>query len=134
VGVVDCDVREWLEAVMGRAERFKAEDLAKLPKWAQSTIRALESDVEHYRREAIEVRDGDTNVWTWDAEGYRPLPKGARVSFTIPGGVTSHHDERFDVRVEGDVLVVSAGDGISVRPISSNVVRVTILDREERTR
>lgn len=119
---------------MAREQRFKPEELEKLPKWAQSRIKALESDVEHHRAEAIEVRDGDTNVWTWDSEGYRALPRDSRVSFTVPGGKTNHHDERFDVRLEGDVLVVSAGDGISVRPVSSNVIRVTILDREERGR
>lgn len=112
--------------------RFSEEELAKLPKWAQGRISALVADVEHYKREAVQVATGVTDVWIWDSEGYRALPSGSLVSFTTDQDPL-RHDQRFDVRRgDGDSLIVSGGDSIAVRPVAGNVVRITILGPGER--
>lgn len=79
--------------------RFTPEELAKLPKWAQGQIEALEGDMESMRRKLVAVETLETNVWLDSYPDTIPLPPNSRVIFDLNGskiwvGVREGYDGR----------------------------------------
>lgn len=115
---------------------------ANQPAWVRATLDRLRSQV----RSAIVARDearqehgpkaSDTLLDPYHPAGPINLPKGERVRFIIGETPEGHVDrEWIDVQVERQTyrdgktaiwLHLMGGDGISVSPQSSNVIRVTI--------
>lgn len=109
------------------------ERIAKLPKWAQQKIYALEQDVIGWKEEAHTAGvDGDSPIYIERyGETKVALPSLAVVSYDIldpsddrpgPGG-------RLDVKHEGDHLQIWGvgrwmSDGITIAPISSNRIKL----------
>lgn len=102
---------------------MSAGDVTKLPVWAQREIKRLEADRDWYKSKVHTIESRATNVWLDDVEDYAPLAADSRVAFTV-GSDPRRSERRFDVRIDGIDLIVSGGDGISIFPVSSNVVRV----------
>ena len=106
---------------------------AKLPKWAQSRIRALEQDVASWREQAHTAGiDGDSPIYIdRHGSGKVALPSLAVVSYDlilaydgleVTGG-------RLDVKHEGDHLQIwgvghRLSDGITIAPVSSNRIKL----------
>lgn len=109
---------------MAREEsRFTEAELARLPKNVQAKIRATEADVAWWRGKVHAIESRETSAWVEAGGGWAPLEPHARVAFTV-GQDPLRSESRFDVRLDGVDLVVSGGDGISIFPVASNVVRV----------
>ena len=106
---------------------------AKLPKWAQSRIKALEADVQGWKDEAHRAGvDGDSPIYI--ARYGNPkvaLPPNAVISYDVllsydglevTGG-------RLDVKHEGTHLEIwgvgsRMSDGVTIAPISSNRIKL----------
>lgn len=94
-----------------------------LPKWAQQRLDSLRRDVEWYKAKVFTIENRETNVWLESVGEFEPLAPHSRVAFTV-GQDPRNAQRRYDVRIDGLDLVVSGGDGISIFPMASNVVRV----------
>ncbi len=112
-------------------------DVTKLPKWAQSRIRALEQDVEGWKEQAHSAGiDGDSPIYMERyGDGKVRLPSLAVISFDIEGPAErapvgrSRVGGRLDIKHEGDHLAIWGvgawmSDGITIAPVSSNRVKL----------
>ena len=106
---------------------------AKLPKWAQSRIKALEGDVEAWKAEAHAVGvDGDSPIYIHRYGNPKvSIPPLSVISYDVllsydgldvVGG-------RIDVKHEGTHLEIwgvgaRMSDGITIAPISSNRIKL----------
>ena len=108
----------------------------RLPVWAQREMEILEMRAKEWEAKArefgreIDVPSSNTflDLGSYPAD-HQPLGKDARVVFFAHGRKDSDLDawsHRFDVRLDGDDLYVSGGDGIVVQPWSANVVKVRL--------
>lgn len=102
-----------------------AEDVTRLPKWAQGRISMLEQRLgdalDHIETLSSPEANADTDTLVF-SYGVRPdvkLEKGAMIRFTLPEG------NHVDVRVRGTYLDVTTDHGsILAQPQSSNVMRI----------
>ena len=108
-------------------------DVTKLPKWAQSRIRALEADVEGWKEEAHRAGvDGDSPIYIHRYGNEKiALPPNAVISYDVllsydglevTGG-------KLDIKHEGTHLEIwgvgtRMSDGITIAPISSNRIKL----------
>ncbi len=106
---------------------------ARLPKWAQTRIKALERDVAGWKEEAHSVGvDGDSLIYIERyGEEKVKLPSLAVVSFDIidPTDEREGAGGRIDVKHEGNHLQIWGvgtwmSDGITIAPISSNRIKL----------
>ena len=100
-------------------------DITKLPKWAQAKISVLEANVEHYKKAALEMESGESNVYQRDyaswPEDRRPIKRDSHILFVAEDGT------EFDVGFRDDEFEVTLGarsvkDRLAIKPRSSNVV------------
>lgn len=97
---------------------MKSGDVSKLPKWAQRHI------------ETLEMRVKEANRKTDEALALADLQRDTeRHTMIAPAKKTLYFDASCDgisVRYDKGALVIQAGwgDGLSVRPVVSNVVQV----------
>jgi hypothetical protein len=118
--------------------------LAKLPQWAQTCIRELQSEVAHYaqdlddaraRVEALPEGTADTMLVADDPAGVlpsRPLGDGATIEF---GGIL---EARYGVQADifkglrgRKVLLITAWDGMSVVPVDADRVAIVTAEGEK---
>lgn len=110
---------------------FTDEEVAKLPKWAQSKVRDLERRVRVAEDRATQSRlesqgDADTFLYPYDDIPVG-LCKGDPVRFQLKLGVApGHYRNCIDVSVRehgtyGRVLQISGSDSIMIYPNASNV-------------
>jgi len=107
-----------------------AEDVTKLPRWAQTRIESAERNVEHWKGLALQVSEGQSDTLVRSFMEERFLPAGSTVDFGVV--VTEHangHVSRRGVscswRDEGGVgqLYVNGGsDMLFVRPQAQNAL------------
>jgi len=96
-----------------------AEDITKLPKWAQKRIELLEGAVD-YLGHKLKQWEGEeeTNVVYLDGlNTERPLPKDATIRFY-------NDDEWINVRVEGGGIHVTGQRCLAIFPYVANVVNI----------
>ena len=114
----------------------------RLPKWARDLLAGLRSQTAAAIRARDQARqehgptDSDTILDPYHPAGPIGLPKGERVRFIIGETPEGRVDrEWIDAQVERQTyrdghtetwLHLMGGDGIAVRPQSSNVIRVTL--------
>jgi hypothetical protein len=113
-----------------------AEDLTKLPKWAQSRIRVLEMNLEHAKEKlAAGPENSNTFADRFYQEGARPLGQDTKITFMMDGHQDDnrHHSLYIEGRVErdprGSFLYIMGGDSIHVEPQSSNTVKIRLHER-----
>ncbi len=107
-------------------EKQRQERIARLPKWAQQDIGRLEQDKARYKKAALEMEGGESNVYQRDYS----LPPGSRDRRAIKRD--SHiifvtKDAEYDVGFRNGELEVSIGamskaTRIVVMPRSSNII------------
>lgn len=105
--------------------------LSRLPVWAQQRIEALERDVNYWRSQAEEgPENSNTFVHSYTDRGEnggQPLGENTDIRFELDEG------REFLVHIESGALQIYAGGltggDISVRPMSSNTVRLEIVKR-----
>lgn len=101
-----------------------ADDLSRLPRWAQNRITALERDLAAARaRLAAGPEDSDTFADPYSTDAVRPLGQGPLVRFGGPG-----FDCTFDVTWQDDGIAIQGNSGwpreMVIRPQASNTVRL----------
>ncbi len=114
------------------------EQLAKLPKWAQTRIRRLEEKVETLRSErdlALGVSDDETNTVLIDhINGHTKLPPDSQIRFHLPWDRDSETwiDALVDCR-EGErpFLEIRAGRAVRIETRSSNAIRLFALTHQD---
>lgn len=109
-----------------------AENLDRLPKWAQSEIERLRRDNAYLVAErAAGPEDSDTFLWVGgiNATEDKPLGRRAKIDFRPLGAERT--TVQFSVYMDGNELIVQATDGINVMPLSSNHIRIKF-DRPQR--
>ena len=103
-----------------------SQDITKLPKWAQNEIHRLAANAEHYKKAAMEMDIGESNVYQRDYGGFpdndrRAMKRDSHILFVT-------ENAEFDVGFRDGVLEVTStgrlSDRLIVRPISSNVVAI----------
>ncbi len=97
-----------------------ANDVTRLPRWAQDRIRIAEMRLREARAEIetlFVTKDTDT-FWAEGIDPEKPLPKGGRVRFYL--GTYQH----IDVRIEEGRIDVNGSDTLVVYPLASNLVRI----------
>lgn len=103
-------------------------DVANLPKWAQSRISQLERSVEWHKGKVRQIETGDTDVFISDSlDGDIGLPRNSRIKFLVPDGEITCH-----VGDEGLEIFGSAGQGfyhLAFLPRSANHGVVKVVDR-----
>ncbi len=113
-----------------------SEQIKTLPKWVQDRIAKLESDVGHWKTKALEMEEGETNVFQRDYSGFpetdrRPMARDSHILFVTD-------DTEFDVGFRddggGSVLEVmttgrKGNDRLIVRPVSANIIVIEGLSR-----
>ena len=105
---------------------------AKLPKWAQSRIKALEADVAGWKAQAHSASvEGDSPIYIERyGEPKVSLPSLAVISYDIIDPTDERGTGgRIDVKHEGDHLQIWGvgvwmSDGITIAPISSNRIKL----------
>ncbi len=114
----------------------------KLPRWAQESLKSLRAQVVAANKARDDARqehgptDSDTILDPYHPAGPIGLPKGERVRFVLGQADEGIVDRLWvDAQIERQTyrdgqtqvwLQLMGGDGISVSPQSSNVIRVTI--------
>ena len=104
-------------------------DISKLPKWAQTEIKRLETNAKDCQRkldEAVGAIGTESNVWTERYDGDSPelfvktyLPANSTIHFKVGGHtVTVKHF------INGSLQVLAQGGLLLVSPQSSNVVHL----------
>lgn len=110
------------------------EDLSKLPKWAQRRIATLEMRLAEERKRIAQfdgpIEDTNTVADPYD-EVPRPLRRDATIEFRLDDWTDDRgwqQNIRARVRrdVDGSFVEIHGGRGLTVRPWSSNVLRVTV--------
>lgn len=99
-----------------------AQDITKLPQWAQQHIRTLEHNVEHWKKKATAgPEDSNTFIRNYIADD-TPLGDSPRIAFR-PGG------DEFTVYIVNDYLRVEARHGaLHVIPSASNSIHLRVGD------
>jgi hypothetical protein len=108
-------------------------DYSKLPKWAQSEIETLQSNVRHYRSQLESAVEGETEVWYRGNREMQALPAETVVYFNLNG-----HGAPDSVRSkgvacyarDGRLIVHDVGIGqIDIRPEGGNRVTIGVVGR-----
>lgn len=114
-------------------DTLSAEQIARLPKYAQSYIAGLEQRLAYARKTVAELREGpaDSNVCVRHIPGEPEhlLGRNTAIEFYLgdPAAKFMHHQGRITVHHAGPVLEVSSSAGaLHVTPQASNVIRVRI--------
>ena len=108
-----------------------AEQIAKLPKWAQSRISVLEANLAYERAENAVISAGESNTWieanepTFGTRIY--LPPNAMVCFKLRNGDEVSAYVRRDSRDDhcGKLDINSKSGSILVEPRAANSVYIT---------
>ena len=108
-------------------EEERAAKRAKLPRWAQEEIRALETQLRRARDAAEELSDPNAEAYTNPYGFPKPVArKGEPVRFVFDG-IEGHR--WIDVRRRGDALELMASSGLVIAPRVTNVVHVAVQGR-----
>jgi len=103
---------------------IKARDISKLPVWAQHELTRLAEDVQYWKKLALRVEAGESNVQYSQGfmDDWQGLPDHCIVRFKIG------KKDTIDCHIERDnpdVVSVSAGvKRLIVEPVVSNVVHL----------
>lgn len=101
------------------------EDISKLPKWAQSELIALRSNMKYLQKQIneIETHSGDMHWRSLiDFNTKHGIPNDAEVVVKIPGG-------ELHISIIDDYLKISSiYTSLIVQPQASNVIRLKLED------
>lgn len=94
----------------------------RLPRWVQTTLASLRSDVRELKETADTLRGElpDSNVRIMHRTNLDtiPLPENAMIKFANKWGwITVHHERNGQVRIQGDstmILHMNAGNSLNV--------------------
>lgn len=106
---------------------YTQEQFDKLPVWAKSVIRMLETDVKTLRDNSHNLYPG-SNVVVVDMLEEIPLKPNARIRFYMatrgPYGRKSYIDISID-RETGTELDIRSANKLSIAPCAANAIKVT---------
>lgn len=115
----------------------RAQQIAKLPKWARQEIERLESNIEHLEgqlRKADGTEPTRARIYTLDEDQPRYFDDRYGAIFQL--GADPRPEIRTEVRVKVDTdftgkraLEIRGADMLNVMPASSNVIFVTLARR-----
>lgn len=98
-----------------------------LPKWAQQILQGLRHNIDTLQRAVREIELTDETLVVTGRYGSIPKPvdveKHENVTF-FPRKFDGH--DHYDVRLDGDDLVIYASDSIDLHQQSGNVVRIKL--------
>ncbi len=109
-----------------------ANDVSKLPKWAQDQIRWRDNEIKRLRREIHQLIGGAADGCGGTNIAYRdgirddiPLPADKTISF-YPSKKEGEFDResRIDVRIERGGIYVSTQRRLIIQPEASNTCRI----------
>ena len=96
----------------------------KLPKFAQSEIRGLRSDLEVADKKIGEIFGGEeTNTLIWNNMDIRPLPNNSSIRFKL------QNRNYIDIGVVDNILRIYGNRGVSILPRAANSIYLTIEDK-----
>lgn len=105
---------------------YTQEQFDKLPKWAQSEIRRLQSDADYLDRRLKEFSgEASTNTFILDMLDKMPIQKNANVQFRTGENMQN----RIEVRIKGEnEIYVNADSGVghkmAIAPDASNAFTI----------
>jgi hypothetical protein len=108
--------------------RSDRHDLTKLPKWAQTLIAVLESDI-RYLKAKVEAGPENSNTFADPhADPPRPLGQSPNIQFMLGRDDLRQY---IQARIQQDhngtpYVYIMGGDSIVIEPQSSNTVRLRI--------
>lgn len=108
-----------------------AEQLAKLPQWAQREIELLRANLAYAHEKARQAHDGDTDTWISSyVDGDQGLPRGTRIAFDLPysGRGAPDRPARIEALVEREhvEIRVAGGHQLLIESSSSNTIRLGV--------
>jgi hypothetical protein len=109
-----------------RTIRFTDEEIAKLPKWAQSKVSAMNADLDSANKELdslIPAGDKESPVVLWLGFDQKiPLPQD-----TILFRLGKHEEIAVNLQKSDGIFKVSSNGGrLVVKPSSSNVIECSV--------
>lgn len=106
--------------------RDRGGKLDRLPKWAQTEMRRLESDnrqLKKKNREMMGNTDSPTEVYIWEGMDMIPLPHRTQIRFqTFAGNKNAY----FDVSIRDGRLRIYGSRWYAIHPSASNTVDIKI--------
>lgn len=100
-----------------------ANDVTKLPKWAQDQIQWRDSEIKRLNQQVQQLLGGVevTNITYRDGLTYKPLPADKTINFHPS---VFDVENRIDVRIERGGIYVMTQRRLIIHPEASNTVRI----------
>jgi len=100
-----------------------ANDVSKLPKWAQDQINWRNSEIERLKGQIQQLLGGpeETNITYRELSEDLPLPANKTISF-YPRGLDK--ERRIDVRIERVGITITTQRRLIIHPEASNSIRI----------